>query len=222
MSPENPTQIRAHARLLYQQACRWVARVPIKARVVLALFLAAAVLMAVHTALTAKDANLHLKLQHNFRDAQVSLWVDDDLAFSGKLTGVVKKRFGLIPTDTAQGSLSQVIPVRAGRHTLRVRIQPDDGAAQEDIINGDFPKAIESVLLVSAHHSSMAMSWQGGSSAPVETANTLGWLTRYASSFFLTIAGSIMSAVAGYVLKELPSRLRPARDTAPKAELGHQ
>jgi hypothetical protein len=53
--------------------------------------------MAIYTALTAKDANLHLKLQRGFHDAQLSVWVDGDLAFSGKVTGSTKKKFGLIP-----------------------------------------------------------------------------------------------------------------------------
>jgi hypothetical protein len=70
--------------------------------------------MATHTALTANDANLHLKLQHGFHDAQVSLWVDGDLAYSGKITSAPKKKFGLIPTDSVRGSLSQIILVRSG------------------------------------------------------------------------------------------------------------
>jgi hypothetical protein len=49
------------------------------------------VFLAIHTAFTAKDASLHLKLQHEFRNAQVSVWVDDDLAYSGKITGSTKK-----------------------------------------------------------------------------------------------------------------------------------
>jgi hypothetical protein len=76
--------------------------------------LVAALLMATHTALTANDANLHLKLQHGFHDAQVSLWVDGDLAYSGKITSAPKKKFGLIPTDSVRGSLSQIILVRSG------------------------------------------------------------------------------------------------------------
>jgi hypothetical protein len=47
--------------------------------------------MAIHTAITAKDASLHLKLQHDFRNAQVSVWVDDDLAYSGKMSGSIKR-----------------------------------------------------------------------------------------------------------------------------------
>ena len=97
-------QLRVKVALLYKRA----ASIPVKARIIFGLFLVAAVFLAIHTALTAKDASLHLKLQHEFRNAQVSVWVDDDLAYAGKITGSIRKKFGLIPTDSAQGNLSQI------------------------------------------------------------------------------------------------------------------
>ena len=222
MNRENIAQLRAKVGLVYQHARPWAARVTVRARVVLGLFLVAALLMAVHTALTAKDARLHLKLQHGFHDAQVSLWMDGDLAFSGKITGSTKKKFGLIPTDSVQGSLSQIIPVGSGQHNVRVRIEPDDAAMQEDSISGDFGHNSERILFVSARRSSLSLSWQGTDGAPLETSSSLAWFSRYAGSLFLTVAGSIISAVAGYAIRELPARLRSASDPTPKAELGPQ
>ena len=216
MNSERIAELRAKAALLDQQAMQWIKRVPVKARILLGLFLLAAVLMAIHTALTAKDASLHLKLQHGFRSAQLSVWVDDDVAFSGKITGATKKKFGLIPTDAQQGSLSQIIAVRSGQRTIRVRIQPEDAAPQEDSITGDFASNVERDLSVSARKNGLALSWQGTGSAPVETASSFSWLSRYASSLFLTITGSIMSALAGYAIRELPARLRSAPDSTPK------
>jgi hypothetical protein len=191
--------------------------VPVKARILLGLFLVAAALMAVYTALTAKDASLHLKLQHSFRSAQVSVWIDNDLAFSGKITGAAKKKFGLIPTDAQQGSLSQIIPVRSGQHNVRVRIEPEDAVMQEDSTSGNFVHNAERDLAVSARHNGISLSWQGTSSAPAESASTFAWLSRYTASLFLTIAGSIISALAGYAIRELPGRFRPSPDSAPKA-----
>ena len=149
MSTERIANLRAKLAVFDQQARQWIKKVPVKARILLGMFLLAAVLMAIHTALTAKDASLHLKLQHGFRSAQVLLWVDDDLAFSGRITGSTKKKFGLIPTDTQQGSLSQIVAVRSGEHKIRVRVQPDDAAAQEDTISGDFASNAERALSVS-------------------------------------------------------------------------
>jgi hypothetical protein len=217
MSSEPLAQLRAKAAFLNQQAMQWFKRVPLKARILFGLFLLAALLMAVHTALTAKDASLHLKLQHGFRSAQLSIWVDDDRAFSGKITGSTKKKFGLIPTDAQQGSLSQIIPLRSGQHNIRVRVQPDDAALQEDSISGDFARNSERELSVTARKSGLALSWQGTSSAPAEAASSFAWLSRYASSLLLTITGSIMSALAGYAIRELPARLRSTPDSTPRA-----
>ena len=222
MNRESIEQLLAKAGSLYQQARLGIERVLVKARVLLGLFLVAALVMAIHTALTAKDASLHLKLQHSFHDAQLSVWVDGDLAFSGKVTGSTKKRFGLIPTDSVQGSLSQIIPVCSGQHSVRVRIEPDDAAMQEDSTSGDFASNTERELLVSARRSSLSLSWQGTGSAPVEASSSFAWISRYAGSLFLTLAGSIMSALAGYAIRELPARLRSASNSTPKAELGPQ
>lgn len=222
MNREQITQLRAKAALLYQEGRQWARRVPVKARVVLALFLVAALLMAVHTALTAKDASLHLKLQHGFHNAQVSVWVDGDLAYSGKVSGSTKKRFGLIPTDSVQGSLSEIIPVRSGHHRVRVRVEPDDASMQEDGISGDFAHNSERDLSVSARQNGLSLSWLGTSSASAETSSSFGWLSRYAGALFLTIAGSIMSALTGYAIRELPARLRSTSESVPKVELGPQ
>ena len=220
MTPEDIAQLRAKAGWLYQRAKQLAVGVPAKAWVVFGLFLFAALLMAIHTALTAKDASLHLKLQHGFRNAQISLWVDGDLAFSGKVTGSTKKKFGVIPTDAVQGSLSQIIPLRSGRHNVRLRIEPEDSAAQEDTINGDFGHNAERDLVVSARRSSVSLAWQRTGNAPVETFSPFAWFARYAGSLFLTIAGSIMSALAGYAIRELPARLSSTSDATAKAELG--
>ena len=209
-------QVREKAVQLYQRALQFSSGVPVNARIVLGLFLVAAVFMAVHTALTAKDASLHLKLQHSFRNAQVSVWVDDDLAYSGTITGSTKKKFGLIPTDSVQGNLSQIIPVRSGQHNVRLRIQPDDATMQEDSIRGDFSAHTERDLAVSARHGGLSLSWQGTGKAPIESSSRFGWLSQYAGSLILTLAGSIMSALAGYAIKELPARLRTTSGSAPK------
>ncbi|SRR6266849_249892 len=222
MNREYLKQLREKAARLHQLACHWAARVPVRARIVLGIFLVSAVFIAMYSALTAKDASLHLKLQHDFHNAQVSVWVDDDLAYSGRISGSTRKRFGLIPTASVQGNLSQIVPVRSGQHNIRLRIEPDDAAIQEDSINGNFSNHTERDLVVSARRSGLSVSWQGIGRAPFETPSGFGWLSRYAGSLFLTIAGSIMSALAGYAIKELPARLRSTSDSAPKAELGHE
>jgi hypothetical protein len=222
MNSERLSHLRAKLVIIDQKAMQWVKRVPVKARILLGLFLLAAFLMAIYTGLTAKDASLHLKLQHSFRSAQLSVWVDDDLAFSGTVTGATKKKFGLIPTDTQQGTLSQIIPVHSGQHKIRVRIEPENAVMQEDSTAGDFAHNAERDLSVSARHNGISLSWQGTSSAPVESSSSFAWLSRYAASLFLTVTGSIVSAIAGYAIRELPGRLRSTPDPSPKAEVSSQ
>src|SRR6266704_3828532 len=196
MKPEHPVHLRQKAAQLYQRTRARAALVPVKVRIVLGLALVAGVLLAIYTALTAKDSSLHVKLQHDFHGAEVSLWVDDELAYSGKITGSARKKFGLIPSDSAQGNLSQIIPVRSGRHNIRLRIEPDDAAMQEDSIRGDFADYTERDLAISARHSGLSLSWQGTGKTAIERASTFGWLSQYAGSLILTITGSIMSALA--------------------------
>jgi hypothetical protein len=219
MAAQDMARVRERVALAYRRVRHYASGVPGKAWAVLGLFLFSAVLMALHTALTAKDASLHLKLQHEFRNASVSVWVDDDLVYSGEITGSTKKKFGLIPTDSAQGNLSQIIPVRSGQHSIRLRVEPDAATMQEDSIRGNFPDHIARNLAVSARHSGLSLSWQGQDSAPVvKSSSAVGWLSEYAGSLILTITGSIMSALAGYAIKELPARLRSTTDSPSKAE----
>src|SRR6266576_401596 len=218
MGSQHMTQVRERAALAYRRVRHYASGVPVKAWTLLGLFLFAAVLMALHTAFTAKDAGLHLKLQHEFRNASVSVWVDDDLAYSGRITGSTRKKFGLIPTGSAQGNLSQIIPVHSGQHSIRIRIEPDEATMQEDSIRGDFATRTERNLDVTAWHSGLSLSWQGADRAPVDRSSKFGWLSQYAGSLILTITGSIMSALAGYAIKELPARLRSTSDSAPKTE----
>jgi hypothetical protein len=187
-----------------------LARVPGKAWVVLGLFLVAAALMAVHTAVSSTDSRLHLKVQHGFRSAQLTVWVDGKLTFTTRVSGAMKKRFGLIP-DSVQGSVSESIPVSSGNHNVRVRLESDDGSGVEDSISGEFASHAERDLLASARRSGVSLSWQGSASttAPTLSGSTgSGWFERYAGSLFLTIAGSIISALTGYAIRELPGHLR--------------
>lgn len=215
MDQQSTVELRAQAAAVWQKARTLAAGVPLKAWVVFGFFLTAALLMAVHTALSAKDSNIRLKVQHGFRSAQLSVWVDGDLAYSGKLTGYIRKRFGLIP-DSLQGTLSETLPVSSGTHQVRVRIASDDGTVQEDTIKAEFARNSQRTLLVNARHGDLALSWQGESSAVEEASSESGWVGRYAGTLLLTIAGSIISALTGYAIRELPGHIRARQSAEPK------
>lgn len=223
MNRESIARLRGMLARIGQQAKGLILRVPVKARIVLGLFLVAAVFMAIYTALTAKDSMLHVKVLHGFHNAQISVWVDSDLAYSGTISGSVKKKFGFLPSDAVQGSLSQMIPVHSGQHAIRVRVAPDDASAQDDTTTGDFAHNGQRDLFVAARHSGLSLAWQGAGSSVAEAPSSgAGWLSRYAGSLLLSIAGSIISALTGFAIRELPGRLRSASDAAPKAEASGQ
>lgn len=213
-------QLRSGAARGYQRSRDLLMRMPVKARWVLGIFLAAALILALHTALSVKDSTLHLHVQHDFRSADLSVWVDGDLVYSGQLRGATKKKFGLIP-ESVQGSFSQAVAVPSGTREVRVRVVSDDGSSQEDSISGDFVKNASRDLSVSAHHRGVSLNWlnSGADTMPAST----GWFGRYASSFLLTVAGSLISALTGFVLKELPGRLKsPAPDSKAQSSAAGQ
>jgi hypothetical protein len=208
-------QIRAHTVRHYEQCRNWFARVPAMARIVFGLFLFAAVLLVLHTAMSGKDASLHLTLQHGFRSADVSLWIDGDLSYSGKLRGSTKRKFGLIP-GAVHGSLSEIVPVSAGSHQIRVRVESEDGSTQQDSLTGEFARNTERELSVSASPNRLSLAWLA-THAPGPSSGT-GWLARYAGAVFLTIGGSIISALTGFALRELPAYLRERQNSGPKVQ----
>lgn len=214
MDQQSPVFLRINSS--WHGAKLHLARVPANAWVVLALFVTASIAMAVHTAFFAQDASLNLKLQHGFRNAQLSVWVDRDLSYSAHLSGAARKRLGFIP-DSVQGSLAQVIPLSSGKHVVRVRVEPDDGALVEDSTSAEFADHSQRDLSVSVRRNGMSFNWLAKGEAQAAVVSGNGWLGRYAGSLFMTIAGSIISALAGYVLRELPARLQKTSTTEPKA-----
>ena len=217
MNQESVAALRNKAELAYQTVRLWAVKVPLTGWVVGGFFCFAALLMAIHTAMSAKDATLRLKVQHGFRSAQLQVWVDDDVAYSGKLYGYAKKRLGFIP-DAVQGTLSETLQVPSGTHKVKVRVTSDDGNVQEDTTTADFTRNTERTLSVSAHRSDVALNWQGTTaSAPDPPPADSGWFARYASTLLLTAAGSIISALTGYAVRELPGHIR-ARQNAGQIE----
>jgi hypothetical protein len=205
---ERTSSTRAQTVVLWQQASAWVVRVPASAWVVLGVFLCAALIMAIHTAFAGRDANLRLKVQHNLRSADLSVWVDGDLAYSGNLVGVARKKFVLIPD--VQGSMSETLPVSSGMKQIRVRVVSDDGSVQENTISGNFAHNTQQTLSVVARRGDLSLNWLHPETAVTETASSAqvpsnpGWFDRYAGPLLMTVAGSIISALTGFAIKELP------------------
>jgi len=204
-------QLRVGAARICRRAQLWLVNLSVRGKIILGLTGLAALLLGIYTALPGKDMNLHVKVQHGFRSAEISLWVDQELVYSGKLKGTVKKRFGLIP-DSVQGTASQVVPISPGQHIIRVRISSEQGV-QEEAVTGSFASATDRDLTVSARHDGISL---GLPEVPTAVRSSPGWLARYGATFLLTVAGSIVSTLTGFAIRELPEHLRVRQN--PKAQ----
>jgi hypothetical protein len=199
-----------------------VSKAPKEFWVIGGMCLLVALLVGLHLAFAQKNAILRVRVQHSFRSAQITVSVDGDTVYSGKLTGAIHKKFGLLP-EGIQGSWSQGIPVTAGQHRISVRVVGDDGSDRVDNTAAKFVSGGEREVLVIARHSDLSANWTGiTNSLSAVPAATFpepqpSWFNRYASALFLTIAGSIVSAISGYAIREIPARLRSrtAGDKAP-------
>ena len=219
-------------RAQFTSACetlrRRVQTAPRQAYVAAGLCLLVVLLVGLHTAFSQKTAILRVHVQHSFRAAHMDVLVDDETTYSGKLTGVPHKKFGLLP-EGIQGSSLQSIPVTPGPHRISVRVVGDDGSNHVDNSAAKFVKGSERELLVNARHTDLRTTWAGDSDAvsaslaPTPLDSQPSWLKHYASALFLTVAGSIVSALCGYAIREVPGWLRnrtleqkpPVTETAP-------
>ena len=213
MDSDRKAQLRSSVQVLWQHARQSSARIPRKGWIAAAIVLVIGLALTLYTSFS-KDASLQFRLQHGFHAAEVSLWIDGDLTYSGRVFGAARKRFGVIPDGTLQGTVSQVIPLAAGEHRIKIRVEPDEGNMQETVTTGDFDRHAVRTLAVNARRSGLSLSWsEEGSSVsaampaaePAAASSSIG---HYASWLLLTMAGSIISALTGYAVKELPGILR--------------
>lgn len=201
---------QASAQALLQRSIAWIRKHPLR---FIGLSASVALVLAFLPHLAGGSASLKVQMQHSFRSAQVSVWVDGDLACSERLTGSTRRRFGLLPAGIG-GNFSRLLQVSAGRHTVKVRVTSDEGYDNTGSVTGDFPQDSEVSLQVRPRNSGdLGMAWQSMSTMAADS--TPAWYVKYASSLLMTAVGSLVSALMAFVVKELPNVLR--RTSAPKA-----
>lgn len=215
MIPESTVSAPSRLRVIVGAARDRVSRLPIWVGAAGAgVFILAIALFGFHPIHATSDSSLRLKVQHSFRGAQLTVWVDGETAYSGKLVGYTKKKFGLIP-DSVQGSMTDTVGVPSGKHQVKVRVAGNEGSVQEDTIAGDFASNNQRTLAISARPGNLSLNWQGVVLTPApESGSNMG---GYISTLLLTAAGSIVSALTGYAIKELPNFVRARQANTPKA-----
>ena len=159
--------------------------------------------------MTGKSASLHLICQHNLRSGELRIWADDQLVYSGKLSGTAKKKFPIFGAKTTPGVSTLTFKVPDGHHNLRVQVA-GDGYDQTRTIPVDFSADTQSNISVNALGRSLQVSVKDTRFAPASGDSP--WYMRYAKALFITVFGSILSALVGMVVRELIEKFRqPAR-----------
>ncbi len=166
--------------------------------------------------LTGRSATLKLTCVHSLRSAEISVWTDDQLVYSGVLSSAAKKRFGLFGGKTpliggkpAPVTFSKTMKVPDGPHKLRIQIV-GEGYDQARTIPVDFGANTQSTIAVNALSRTLQVSWKDTHFEPVSAETP--WYMRYAKALFITVFGSIISALMGMVVQEILGKLRqPAR-----------
>jgi hypothetical protein len=106
-------------------------------------------------------SNLDLGVQHQFKDATLFVWVDDQLALTRPLHGGPQKH--LIVFNGVRGVNSETVKVPAGKHALRVRaLSSDETIDLSKTISAEFVGGGERSLQVTfdRHNTVMRLTWR--------------------------------------------------------------
>jgi hypothetical protein len=183
-------------------------------KLAIAALLLLAVVYAGWKLLFAPQTTLVVRGTHNFRSAELTISIDGSVVRQAQLTGATRKKFGLL--ESIQGSFAETLAVPAGSHQVTIQVSsPEEGYDETKNVSGDFAEDRERTLTVTAERrGALYLAWHdgGGVQAP-KAASTLPVMGKLFASLLLTIAGSMLSAVVGFLVQE---RMRALRDKSPK------
>ena len=106
-------------------------------------------------------SNLDVAVQHQFKDATLFVWVDDQLALTRPLHGGVQKK--LVVFNGIRGVDSETLRIPAGKHVLRLRaLSSDETIDLSKTVSAEFIGGGEKSLQVSfdRHNTVMHLVWQ--------------------------------------------------------------
>lgn len=105
-------------------------------------------------------AMLDIEMEHNFTSAELSVWVDDQPAYSRKLEGTDKRR--MVVFHSVQGHESHAIQLAPGQRSVRVQIASGvDSTEQSGTVTGEFVSGKEKLLRIHFNkHGEMTLSLQ--------------------------------------------------------------
>jgi serine/threonine protein kinase len=106
-------------------------------------------------------ASLDLAVLHQFKDATLSLWIDDKLALTQPLHGSVHKH--MIVFNGVHGANSETVSIPAGSHVIRLRAESSDRSIDlSKTISADFTGGDNKALQVTFNNRNtvMNLAWQ--------------------------------------------------------------
>jgi hypothetical protein len=106
-------------------------------------------------------STVELAVRHQFKEATLSVWVDDKLALTRPLHGGTQKR--LVVFNGIHGIESETLKVPAGKHVLRFQAQTLDQTVDlSKTISGNFIGGDDRTLQISfdKHNTSMHLDWE--------------------------------------------------------------
>jgi hypothetical protein len=105
--------------------------------------------------------NLDLAVQHQFKDATLFVWVDEQLALTRPLHGGTQKR--MVVFNGIRGVDSETLKIPAGKRTLRVRtLSSDESIDLSRTLSTEFIAGSDRSLQVTfeKHNTVMRLTWQ--------------------------------------------------------------
>ena len=92
-------------------------------------------------------AMLEIEVDHNFPEAHLAIWVDDQLTYTHPLAGTEKKH--LVVFRRVQGHEFHAVQIVPGKHLLRVQVSPGEGASEQSgTVEGEFSGGAEKMLRI--------------------------------------------------------------------------
>jgi serine/threonine-protein kinase len=106
-------------------------------------------------------STLDLAIQHQFKDATLYIWIDDNLSLTRPLHGGAQKK--LVVFNGVRGVDSESLKIPAGNHTLRFRaVSADQSVDMSKTISADFAGGDIKTLQITfdKHNATIKLNWQ--------------------------------------------------------------
>jgi serine/threonine protein kinase len=101
------------------------------------------------------DSTLNIHIEHRFSAAELSLWIDDKLAYDRPLRGQIKKHWNPFRTDVRE---TESVRLPSGKHRILVRVRSTpDKYEQSASILGNFTKDHPAILQINFERQGEAM-----------------------------------------------------------------